>query len=181
VEQGKALVTRASTVCPEREVEVVLEEYTFKAEKHEIADAVARWLVEHALPDGDTYRYWRSKLFTEAGGEVKSNLVILSDADFRDFTLFATEILTRIRINPATGTVAPGALWTEEHLPPDSLLYTVILGADPHANAQGVGGTDAASVIRFVVSETDGKIIQMGGDATVGRGLVRVRAFAPGR
>ncbi len=74
------------------------------------------------LPESGTDDYWSAKL--------KNSLVILPENDFRDFTLYATEVITRIRIDRNTKTAARGALWTEEHLPTDTLLYVPMYATD---------------------------------------------------
>src|SRR5205807_736206 len=108
--------------------------------------------------------------------KVKTNLVILPEDAFGDFVQFATEIVARIRIDQETKTVAQGALWTEEHLPSDTLLYAPLHATRPRAETSLFnkdGKPSADKVIDFI---RDLKLdrIQLGGDETVGRGIVRV-------
>jgi CRISPR-associated protein Cmr4 len=56
---------------------------------------------------------------------MKEKLIILSNDDFKDFVTLSTEVITRIKINPDTGTVEKGALFTEEYLPSDTILYSL--------------------------------------------------------
>src|SRR5215469_11284720 len=79
-----ALVTSTSQVSASGTI--VLEEFSFQAQPSQDADKIADWIAAHALPN--TYGYWREKL--------KQSLVILPDNEFRDFVLYATEIITRI-------------------------------------------------------------------------------------
>lgn len=159
-EAGKALVTTNSEVQSNNAL--VLEEFSFDTQASEQVDTIAQWLADNALPElgGD---YWTNK--------VKSSLVILPNDDFRDFALYATEVITRVRITRETKTVAGGALWTEEHLPTDTLLYVPM-----HAtNARKKGEKLSATEVLDRVKELDGNYLQLGGDETVGRGLVRIR------
>lgn len=149
---------------------VVLEEFAFTAQQHnaegqnEVA-AIAAWLAENAFPASAEYAYFREK--------VKTHLVILPEDAFRDFTHFATEILARIRINQETKTVASGALWTEEHLPSDTLLYAPLLATRPRTAQAPTTLQTAHDVIKFV-RDLGLARIQLGGDETVGRGIVRL-------
>ncbi|HPP47994.1 MAG TPA: type III-B CRISPR module RAMP protein Cmr4, partial [Accumulibacter sp.] len=72
------------------------------------------------------------------------------------------------------GVVEDGALWSEENLPAETVLWGVIGAA---ASRQPQRPADAAQVWqRFVAAfarQAPGKVIQLGGKATSGRGLVR--------
>lgn len=191
-----ALVPPDSDVClgdgdaaseADAERHIVLDEFTFTAKEETKLGAIAHWLAHHALPSDPSYDYWRERLCRVPNGIgpgdqvcASSNLVVLPDDDFRDSCRFATEIQSRNKINPVTKTVKGTGLWTEEHLPAETVLYTKILAADPRmprdaSNADGQI-TDASQVLA-VMTGFDGGLVQMGGDATVGRGLVRIRAF----
>lgn len=87
----------------------------------------------------------------------------------------ATEITARIRLAPDTKTVAKGALWTEESLPVESLLAGLVV-ATPVAGRDGQRVPAAALLghVAALVAAQKGAI-QVGGNATIGRGLCRVR------
>lgn len=148
---------------------VVLEEFSFTAQKHSDVKVIADWIADNALPPTDEYKFFKEK--------IKTNLVILPEDAFRDFTQFATEVIARIRIEQESKTVAQGALWTEEHLPSDTLLYSPLHATRPRtatnlfndANAN----PSADKVIQFV-KDLNLNRIQLGGDETVGRGIVRL-------
>ena len=163
---------------------VVFEEYSFPVQKDPVVAKIAQFLAEKAFPTNEACKYWRKRLYDDETTP-RSNLVILSNDDFRDFTKFSTEILTRIRIEQEKGTVATGALWTEEHLPSETLLYSLMLAADPKAEPvpkelKTNDCPDAAKVLEFIKDKLAGNIVQVGGDETVGRGLVRLRYFPGG-
>lgn len=154
--------------------EVMLEEYTFKVKKDDKCSKIAAWLSEHALPQGAGYDYWRNKLAVD--------LVVLSDDDFRDFANLSTEVITRIRINQESGTVAEGALFTEEYLPMESILYSLVLAgpimsgkkeSNPFANNDKGAEEQSKDVMQFFEENCE-KRLQFGGSATLGKGLVHL-------
>jgi CRISPR-associated protein Cmr4 len=81
----------------------------------------------------------------------------------------ATQVDARIRLNETTRTVARGALWLEESLPPESLLIG-ILAAD-RSRRPGVQ-MEPEEVLNFALPGEE--ILQLGGKATTGRGRCRV-------
>lgn len=157
---------------------VVLEEYTIEVRKAQEARDLAQWLAAKAFPQGPTLEWWREK--------IKKSLVVLGDDDFRDFTALATEVVTRIRIDPETGTVVGGALFTEEYLPQESLFYSFALASPLFSGEKekelcaDLFGKDKSAqdekVLRFWQRGMPA-VLQVGGNATLGRGLVRVRLW----
>ncbi len=78
----------------------------------------------------------------------------------------ATDIVTRVHINAYTGTAEEGQLWTEESLPSETVLSSLLY-------VQSVKGTNSKDVFDAVRVLTEGSI-QLGGKATVGRGRCRL-------
>jgi CRISPR-associated protein Cmr4 len=146
---------------------VVLEEFAFTAQTDNKVKEIANWLKDNALPVGKEYAYWRDTL--------EKRLVILPENAFQDFVQFSTEVIARVRIDDEKKTVEPGALWTEEHLPSETLLYATLFASKPRLQNPPSDLQDATAVLRFVQNAIDGKRLQLGGDATVGRGIVKVR------
>lgn len=178
VGENEALVTNSSEIAVDKKV--VLEEFSFDVKDSEEdkkkAAEIAKWISENAIPKGispdkDEYKFWRDK--------ITKNLVILPDNAFRDFTEFSTEVIARIKLNPSktTGkdpeTGEKGNLFYEEHLPSDTLLYSLALASDPLGNKPTDFQT-AEHVLKFL---TDLQIdrFQLGGDETVGRGIVKLQ------
>jgi CRISPR-associated protein Cmr4 len=159
---GQALVATTNNVTAGGMV--VLEEFSYTPQPADVVAQIGSWLAENALPQEDVYAYWREKL--------PRSLVILPEDDFRDFAHYGTEIVTRIRIEDETKTVARGALWTEENLPADTLLYSTLFASTPYRPTDGI--TDGGKVLQFV-EELKLNRVQLGGDETVGRGLTAVR------
>ena len=165
----QALVTQGSEIVADGKV--VLEEFAFEAQENDQAKQIADWLKDNAFPRNEEYKPFRDWL--------PKRFVILPDDAFRDFTQLATEVIARIRLKPETKTVAEGALWTEEHLPSETLLYAPIFVSKPLApNANQLGLTDSNAILR-ALSGLQLDRLQIGGDETVGRGIVKVRFVRP--
>ena len=84
----------------------------------------------------------------------------------------ATQVDARVRLDERTRTVAPGALWLEESLPPETLLIG-LLAAD-RSRRRNVNMTPD-EVLGFALS--DEEVHQLGGKATTGRGRCRIVPF----
>ena len=151
---------------------VVLEEYTIEAAKTDyaktLAEKIAAWL------DLEYSQY------------IKDNLIILSDDDFKDFALHNTEVITRIKIDNNTGTVAKGALFSQELLPTETVLYSLVMTSrifiekesrkkSDTVMAAGKAGMDDGEYLLDVISGSMPRYIQLGGDATIGKGFCRVK------
>jgi CRISPR-associated protein Cmr4 len=165
----QALVAESSEIVVD--ATIVLEEFAFKAQSDKRVKEITDWLTKYAFPQSDEYKPFREWL--------PKRFVILPDDAFRDFTQLATEVITRIRLKPETKTVADGALWTEEHLPSETLLYAPIFISKPLApSANQLGLAESAAVLQEL-SGLQFDRLQIGGDETVGRGIVKVRFVYP--
>ena len=143
---------------------VVLEEFTFTPRQESAVQTIGQWLARNALPPETEYQYWRD--------ELPKRLVILPNDDFRDFVTFSTEVVTRVKLNPDTKTVVEGALWTEENLPTDTLLYAPLLATPSRApNGPQLTGQQVLDEVKNLSLAR----IQLGGNETIGRGSVYLR------
>ncbi len=75
----------------------------------------------------------------------------------------------RIKLNDDTKTVATGGLWTEEALPTESVLSGLVLATPVRKKDVK---QDANDVLKELAKLSG--TMQLGGKATVGRGLCRV-------
>lgn len=152
---------------------VVLEEYTFDFDVNDDVTAIADWIAQNAIPQGTEYKFWREK--------VKTDLVILPDNAFSDFVKLSTEVQARIMIDNKTKTVKSRALFYEESLPSDSLLYSVVMAHDPACDAANrpYGLKISSDVMTFLIAMNTQRL-QFGGDATIGKGIVNIN-FLNGR
>ena len=132
---------------------------------------IGRWLANKALPQGDGHAYFRDKL--------ASDLVVLSDTDFSYFSEYATLVESHVRIDSETGTASSRGLFYTENLPPESILLAPLMAS---ATRTGRGQqTGAGAVMTLMYDALHGKTIQIGGDATTGRGLVTLQVVRPGQ
>ena len=67
--------------------------------------------------------------------------------------------------------LAAGGLFYTENLPPESLLIAPLLASQTRTGKRD-DFEDAAGVLAKIKNVIDGKLLQIGGDATTGRGLV---------
>ncbi|MHB8474075.1 MAG: type III-B CRISPR module RAMP protein Cmr4 [Gammaproteobacteria bacterium] len=109
---------------------------------------------------------------------VEKQLVIMRNDDFADFCRMATAVTPHIAIDNARKTVRSGALWYEETLPSDTLLYVMLL-----ANAARNGGASPSlsdievlgkATGMFTSGDKPNPYLQIGGNETVGMGWCKV-------
>ncbi len=149
---------------------LILEAFEFK--KTGDCAAIAAWLADHALPPGTAHDFFRAKL--------KGDLVVLDDGDFSHFVKNATVVEPHVRIDDETGTAAKTGLFYTENLPPESLLAGLALASIE----RGKGDREKLAARTILARLLDGNgagqagikdsAVQMGGDATTGRGLVLI-------
>ena len=100
-------------------------------------------------------------------------LCVVSD-DVLGFLLnTATEVTARIKLQEDTKTVRRGGLWYEEALPTETILYGLVL-ATP-TKQTGLNEQQIFDVAKGSIQS----MMQLGGKATVGRGLCRVLLQGP--
>jgi len=142
-----------------------LEAFEYEGVSAEGLKAIAETLAQNALPEDNGHAFFRDKLRTD--------LVVLSDTDFAYFVENATLVEPHVRIDPDTGTAKDGGLFYTENLPPESLLIAPLMAS--HARGGKQGDMEATEVMIKIHNVLDGQLLQVGGDATTGRGLVLAR------
>lgn len=113
--------------------------------------------------------------------KIKTDILVLSDDDFRDFVEMSTEVITRTKIDNETGTVQKGGLFTEEYLPSDSLMYSMVMSAPVFQKSDDRAKCDIkeADEVMEYFSQGLRPIIQLGANATLGKGLLRTTLLNP--
>jgi CRISPR-associated protein Cmr4 len=111
--------------------------------------------------------------------ELQNQLVIMRNDDFADFCRTATAITPHIAIENEKKTVVGGALWYEETLPPDTLLYVMLLANDARNGTTPL--LSDAGVLDKVTDmfAGDKRYLQVGGNETVGMGWCKVMEVKP--
>jgi CRISPR-associated protein Cmr4 len=107
-------------------------------------------------------------------GDFIERFAILPDHILGFLAETATELRTRISIDEATGTVKKGALWFEEHLPAESVLCGLYALSDSNEPKTPRTAAELTTALREVLPQEGGALLQLGGQAGVGRGLVRL-------
>jgi CRISPR-associated protein Cmr4 len=157
--EGRCLVANPALLSGEK---LHLEAFEYTATENAAVKAIATDLAAKALPEGEAYAFFRDKL--------KTDLVVLHDSDFAYFSEHAMLVEPHVRIDPDTGTAKDGGLFYTENLPPEALLMAPLLASRTRT---GKGEEDdAVAVMAKIKNVIDGKLLQIGGDATTGRGLV---------
>ena len=166
VAEGDCLIANPALLSGDNKLHLEAFEYSAKLSKS--LPTLAADLAQRALPAEAAYEFFRNKL--------AQDLVVLSDTDFAYFVQNATLVEPHVRIDPDTGTAADGGLFYTENLPPESLLIAPLL-----ASATRTGRDDdrleADEVLIKLKTALDGKLLQIGGDATTGRGLVVLKVM----
>lgn len=136
-----------------------LEEFSFKQQQHDLGALVA-WLASFG-----------GEGFAE---QLNAQLAIVSDDMFAHLCTFATPVTPHIAIDNARKAVKAGALWYEETLPPETVMY-LTLAANPSRRKEAV--VSAESILRSTLDlfPAQRPYLQLGGNETVGMGWCRVQ------
>lgn len=140
--------------------EVVLEEFRFKKENDDFP-----------MIDTDDLGTWAQSQFKDSHDILKmmtSHVAVVSDEVFKDFVRLYTVKITRNRIDPKTGTADGGALFNEEFLPSESLMYSFVLASDEFKDEDYL---TSDKVMEFLCDLPN--LIRVGGDKGIGKGLIR--------
>lgn len=158
---------------------ILLEEYAFRIDNelngtvqvdyHDKQIDFPDWLAQCLF--GNEVSYWSEK--------IKKDIVVLPDDDFKDFVNLSTEVITRTKIDNQTGTVAQGALFNEEYLPSESIMYSLALAASefrekPKEAENGIMPLSQEEVAQFFVDNLP-DTVQIGANAGLGKGIVSAK------
>jgi CRISPR-associated protein Cmr4 len=156
----RALVAKDSLVVEGDKL--VLEEFDFATTASADVGALGAWFA-NALLTSET---------EEERARFARRFAIISDDVMAQLLDASMEITTRVRLEAETKTVARGALWTEEALPVESVL-TGLLACTPVTRAP----EGSAKELLAYAEELTSRAVQIGGKASVGRGVCRLRVL----
>jgi CRISPR-associated protein Cmr4 len=138
---------------------LIIEEFTFPVRQADGMRRFGEWLAGISLPQESAYAFWRERF--------SDGVVLVPDDIFAFFLQHQTAVVRRVAIDPATGTALDGAMWTEESLPPETLLCGFVSAEDrghvPPVPVSGVSWLKQLEITR----------LQIGANRTLGGGLVR--------
>lgn len=160
---GSRAATTANSKLTLRGGKIALEDLDISSETSNSIDQWASLLAAHIYPESSfQFEEWR-QLFTE-------RFTILPDDIFSFLADTATEVRTRIRIDKETRVVQNGALWNEENLPAETILWGVVGIAASRNKKDKKSALELSNLL-----PSDQEItLQIGGKHTVGRGLCRM-------
>lgn len=104
----------------------------------------------------------------------KERVVLVSDDTFQYFVTMCCEVTPRIRISLDSKTVEKGALWNEEYVPTEAIFYGLIWCDQIKGDAKIKNRKDLLAELEQT------SILQIGGNASVGKGRVRCRIVTGG-
>lgn len=160
-------VSPGQAACPEGSELMVqgdrllLEEFEFRRSCGDLG--IADWLADRAVTDNAT------------AARLRRNLVILHDDDFTHFARHATEVVARVGLDYETKTVRSKALFYEEFLPSETLLYAVAMATDSRTKDVAIDASGMLNLLRIHAP----RILQIGADQTIGKGLCAIRIVPP--
>lgn len=145
----------------DKEHYVILEEYSIPVKVKKETAVLAKWL---------------GKLLGIK--ELEKRLVIVPDEEFQTFTSLFTEVITRTRIDNRTGTVQTGALFNEEYLPAETVLYILAFSSPVFNDEKEIFKANNSikeeqKVLEFFTQGSP-SVIQIGANATLGKGIARL-------
>lgn len=138
-----------------------LEAFEYLPERSDALQTIAEDIAHLALPESEQYKFFRDKL--------KTDLVVLSNTDFSYFSQHAMLVEPHVRINPETGAASDGGLFYTENLPPEAIMIAPLMASQTRAKGENQPAEAVMSQIKTLVNS---RLLQIGGDATTGRGLV---------
>lgn len=164
VADGSALFCNPALLSSDNKLH--LEAFEYQAQALEAVAKIAADLAERALSDDASQQFFRDKL--------RKDLIVLSDTDFGYFAEHAMLVEPHVRINADTGSADDGGLFYTENLPPESLLIAPLMVGKTRTGKSD-DELDAEAVFSRIHTVINGQLLQVGGDATTGRGLVVAR------
>jgi CRISPR-associated protein Cmr4 len=153
-------------VLPGQQPQVVFEEYALATQPADSAKARA---VADALQGICADPLWSESLF--------KRLAIVHDENFQHFVTTCTEVVARIKVDPASRTVDGGALFNQENVPCETLFYSVLTVLSPRrkTDSDPPNPSDPSALLTQLLPAENPPILQIGGDETTGHGLCETK------
>lgn len=145
---------------------IVLEQYRWDVALNEKLKTFAGKLATLLYGVDPNYAFWKTKMETD--------IVVLPNDDFMDFARRSTEVVTRNKIDDATGAVQDKALFKVEYLPRESVMYFPVF-ASGSRDGKNAGVQSDNDVLSFFENNLP-CYVQMGGDETLGKGIMKMVA-----
>ncbi len=160
-----ALVANSELI---KDNKVTLEQFEVEAKEDSDVKAIASWISERT-PD------LIGQHFKE---KIANDFVVLDDRHFYHFVTNSTVVEPHVRIDDETGTASDGGLFYVENLPSESLLFGIMMASDDRSKKSNMSAKEVVAKVEGDKNSPgiNESVIQFGGDATYGRGLVAIRS-----
>jgi CRISPR-associated protein Cmr4 len=145
--------------------DLFLEEYRFDAQAADLTDIITA-LAGLMRRDG-------------AAEALARQLVVVGNDSFAHLVQHATPVNAHIAIDSRTKTVTGGALWYEETLPPETLLYSCLSATAARTGQAELGAERVLGLVLGLFSQRPW--VQLGGNETVGMGWCAVAPVTAAR
>lgn len=149
-----------------------------------VADGMTEtlFLEEFALaPQSDSsLDSWVKELASNTGIDeeaLTAQLVIVSDDMFSYLAQNATQVNAHIALDE-NKTVKKGALWYEETLPPETVMYSLLMCTDSRNGNAKLNSNEISQVLTGQILPENNRYLQVGGNETVGMGWFHVNFIA---
>ncbi|NNM52182.1 MAG: type III-B CRISPR module RAMP protein Cmr4 [Pseudomonadales bacterium] len=109
---------------------------------------------------------------------LKGQLVIVHDDIFAYLSRFCTAVNPHIAIDSATKTVRAGALWYEESLPSETVMYVALASSASRRRNEIVSAQVCLDLVHTQLLGITTPYLQLGGNETTGMGWCRVHILA---
>ena len=154
----------SSAIVSEKSIgdDLFLEEYRFSVVKQDLSVLIKALAELMGTPD--------------AAQSLEKQLVIVSDDSFTHIVRHATPVNAHISIDSITKLVRDGALWYEETLPPETLLYVGLSANDGRKKGAEIPATQVLQHVTQLFGEKPW--LQLGGNETVGMGWCSVSSVS---
>jgi len=120
------------------------------------AGTIGTALAQLVCPDGLAFDFTRQK--------IAADLLLVEDSTMTGLARMGTDVVARVQLEEESKTVAHGPFYSE-HLPAETVLAALLAGAGEHLDR--------------LATLLDGQPIQLGGDATIGKGVLWCRVHSP--
>ncbi len=117
-------------------------------------------------------------LFGLSEEDLRNQLAVVHNNLFSTLARFATPVNAHIAVVSETKTVKGGALWYEETLPPETVLYVPVMASKSRSKEKPMGAEEVLAHLTKMFEERS--YLQVGGNETVGMGWCRVQTTTGG-
>jgi CRISPR-associated protein Cmr4 len=157
-----ATTTAGHALVPQGEGPLFLEEYRFDAKAAALEPVIA--VLDRLMDRAE---------------ELKNQLAIVGDDMFALLAQSAPPVNAHIALDSTTKTAREGALWYEETLPPETLLYCALSASGSRRSGTQMGAAEVLALVRDNLFR-EHPWLQLGGNETVGMGWCAVRSLGAG-